>query len=36
LFDIEKGLEGCKLIVRAPSSVIDQTFDFSLEDVPLP
>jgi hypothetical protein len=36
LFDIEKGLEGCKIVVRAPANIIDQTFDFSLEDVPLP
>ncbi len=36
LFDIEKGLEGCKFMYRAPGNVVDQTVEFSLEDVPLP
>lgn len=36
LFDIEKGLEGCKFMYRAPGSVVDQTAEFELEDVPLP
>ncbi len=36
LFDIEKGLEGCKFMYRAPGSVVDQTAEFALEDVPLP
>jgi len=36
LFDIEKGLEGCKLMVRAPGTVVEQTVEFALEDVPLP
>ena len=36
LFDVEKGLEGCKFMYRAPGSVVDQTAEFALEDVPLP
>lgn len=36
LFDIEKGLEGCKFMVRAPGTVVEQTVEFALEDVPLP
>ena len=36
LFDIAKGLEGCKFMYRAPGSVVDQTAEFALEDVPLP
>ncbi len=36
LFDIEKGLEGCKFMYRAPGSIVDQTVEFALEDVPLP
>lgn len=36
LFDVEKGLEGCKFMYRAPGSIVDQTIDFALEDVPLP
>ncbi len=36
LFDIEKGLDGCKFMYRAPGSVVDQTVEFTLEDVPLP
>ena len=36
LFDVDKGLEGCKFMYRAPGSVVDQTVEFALEDVPLP
>lgn len=36
LFDVEKGLEGCKFMYRAPGNVVDQTVEFVLEDVPLP
>ena len=36
LFDVEKGLEGCKFMIRAPGNVVDQTVEFALEDVPLP
>lgn len=36
LFDIDKGLEGCKFMYRAPGNVVDQTVEFALEDVPLP
>lgn len=36
LFDVEKGLDGCKFMYRAPGSIVDQTIEFVLEDVPLP
>ena len=36
LFDVEKGLEGCTFMYRAPGNVVDQTVEFILEDVPLP
>ncbi|HUP82538.1 MAG TPA: hypothetical protein VM260_28550, partial [Pirellula sp.] len=36
LFDIEKGLEGCKFMYRAPGMVVEQAAEFALEDVPLP
>jgi len=36
LFDVEKGLDGCKFMYRAPGNVVDQTAEFVLEDVPLP
>ena len=36
LFDIEKGLEGAKLIFKAPATLVDQSVEFLLEDVPLP
>ncbi len=36
LFDIEKGLEGCKFLFRAPATLVEQTIEFTLEDVPLP
>ena len=36
LFDIEKGLDGCKFMVKAPANIVDQTIEFTLEDVPLP
>jgi len=36
LFDIEKGLEGCKFMYRAPGAIVEQTAEFVLEDVPLP
>lgn len=36
LFDLEKGLEGCKFMYRAPATVVEQTVEFALEDVPLP
>ena len=36
LFDIEKGLEGCKFMYRAPGTVVEQAAEFALEDVPLP
>ena len=36
LFDIDKGLDGCKFMYQAPGSVVDQTIEFVLEDVPLP
>ncbi len=36
LFDVEKGLDGCKFMIRAPGNVVDQTVEFALEDVPLP
>jgi len=36
LFDVDGGLEGCKFMYRAPGSIVDQTVEFVLEDVPLP
>ena len=36
LFDVEKGLEGCKFLYKAPSNVIDQNCEFELNDIPLP
>jgi hypothetical protein len=36
LFDQEKGLDGCTFVYRAPTNLIDQTFEFELEDVQLP
>ena len=36
LFDIEKGLDGCKFMYRAPGMVVEQAAEFALEDVPLP
>jgi len=36
LFDVEKGLDGYKFMIRAPGNVVDQTVEFVLEDVPLP
>ena len=36
LFDVEKGLEGCKFMYRAPGTVVEQAAEFALEDVPLP
>ena len=36
LFDVEKGLDGYKFMIRAPGNVVDQTVEFALEDVPLP
>jgi hypothetical protein len=36
LFDVEKGLDGCKFIYRAPASIVEQTHQFILEDIPLP
>ncbi len=36
LFDIEKGLKDCKFIVRAPGTLVEQTVEFALADVPLP
>jgi len=36
LFDVEKGLDGCKFLYRAPATLVEQTVHFILEDVPLP
>ena len=36
LFDVDKGLDGYKFMIRAPGNVVDQTVEFALEDVPLP
>jgi len=36
LFDNEAGLEGCKFMYRAPGSIVEQSVEFDLEDVPLP
>ena len=36
LFDIDQGLDGCKFIFRAPATLVEQTIEFALEDVPLP
>ena len=36
LFDVEKGLDGYKFMIRAPGNVVDQTVEFALEDVLLP
>jgi hypothetical protein len=36
LFDMEKGLDGCKFVFRAPATLAEQTVKFVIEDVPLP
>lgn len=36
LFELEKGLEGCKFVFRAPGSLHVQEVDFALVDIPLP
>jgi hypothetical protein len=36
LFDIDQGLDGCKFVFRAPATLVEQTIEFALEDVPLP
>lgn len=36
LFELDKGFEGCKFLYRAPGSIVEQTIEYSIEDIPLP
>jgi hypothetical protein len=36
LFELEKGLDGCKFVYRAPGSLNEEEIEFELADIPLP
>ncbi len=36
LFEVEKGLEGCKFVFRAPGSLNEEEIEFELQDIYLP
>jgi hypothetical protein len=36
IFELENGFDGCTFVYRAPRSIVHQTVEYALEDVPLP